>query len=208
MIGRYPDFDVLDTIDDWDETTRRAVLARLQPPGPLRFFTADEEPALRALCDTLTAQRGEPRVPVAEMVDTKLAEGKLDGYQRCDMPDDREVWRLVLRGVDEVAQRRFAAPFAALDEESQDGIARDFAEGLLKGGVWDSLDSKRAWSVVMRIAVSELYSHPWAWNEIGFGGPAYPRGYLRFGVLSAREEFEKPEAFEQDPVRDVESRQP
>ena len=26
-----------------------------------------------------------------------------------------------------------------------------------------------------------FYSHPWAWNEIGFGGPAYPRGYARFG---------------------------
>ncbi|MDS0797154.1 gluconate 2-dehydrogenase subunit 3 family protein, partial [Burkholderia pseudomultivorans] len=23
------------------------------------------------------------------------------------------------------------------------------------------------------------YSHPYAWNEIGFGGPASPRGYVR-----------------------------
>jgi len=23
------------------------------------------------------------------------------------------------------------------------------------------------------------YSHPWAWDEIGFGGPAYPRAYMR-----------------------------
>jgi hypothetical protein len=23
------------------------------------------------------------------------------------------------------------------------------------------------------------YSHPFAWNEIGFGGPASPRGYVR-----------------------------
>lgn len=37
MIGRYPDFDVLQTADTWDEATRRMVLARLEPPGPLRF---------------------------------------------------------------------------------------------------------------------------------------------------------------------------
>ncbi|MDQ6943705.1 MAG: gluconate 2-dehydrogenase subunit 3 family protein, partial [Candidatus Eremiobacteraeota bacterium] len=23
------------------------------------------------------------------------------------------------------------------------------------------------------------YAHPWAWDEIGFGGPAYPRAYMR-----------------------------
>ena len=33
----------------------------------------------------------------------------------------------------------------------------------------------------MRVVLSCFYSHPWAWNEIGFGGPAYPRGYSRFG---------------------------
>ena len=26
---------------------------------------------------------------------------------------------------------------------------------------------------------SVYYAHPWAWDEIGFGGPAYPRGYMR-----------------------------
>ena len=27
--------------------------------------------------------------------------------------------------------------------------------------------------------VEAYYAHPWAWDEIGFGGPAYPRGYMR-----------------------------
>jgi hypothetical protein len=75
MIGRYPDYDVLDAVDTWDEATRKVVLARLKAPGPLRFFTAQEEPALRAFCDTVLAQDGAPRIPVAEMVDAKLADG-------------------------------------------------------------------------------------------------------------------------------------
>ncbi|HET7070929.1 MAG TPA: hypothetical protein VFI40_08900, partial [Nocardioides sp.] len=81
MIGRYPDFDVLDAVDTWDEATKKIVLARLDPPAPLRFFTSAEEPTLRALCDVCTAQDTTPRVPVAESVDTKLADGKLDGFQ-------------------------------------------------------------------------------------------------------------------------------
>jgi len=34
---------------------------------------------------------------------------------------------------------------------------------------------------VLRTAVSIYYAHPAAWNEIGFGGPASPRGYVRLG---------------------------
>jgi len=54
---------------------------------PLRFFTAQEEPTLRAFCDAVTAQDAEPRVPVAEMVDDKLAAGRLDAAQRSEVDD-------------------------------------------------------------------------------------------------------------------------
>ena len=46
-----------------------------------------------------------------------------------------------------------------------------------------------------------FYSHPWAWNEIGFGGPAYPQGYMRLGPLSTLEPRERPGATDEDPVR-------
>jgi hypothetical protein len=53
-----------------------------------------------------------------------------------------------------------------------------------------------------------FYSHPWAWNEIGFGGPAYPRGFMRLGgpggAIGVREPFEKPGATHEDPVQIVE----
>ena len=39
----------------------------------------------------------------------------------------------------------------------------------------------------MRSMLAAFYSHPWAWNEIGFGGPAYPRGYARLGVGHERD---------------------
>ena len=78
-----------------------------------------------------------------------------------------------------------------------------FAAAQLYGGAWEKLNVKRAWSVVMRAALGAFYSHPWAWNEIGFGGPAYPRGYMRLGGVATREPFETPGATSEDPVQAV-----
>ncbi|MGH3405506.1 MAG: gluconate 2-dehydrogenase subunit 3 family protein [Streptosporangiaceae bacterium] len=208
MIGRYPDYDVLDAAGTWDEATSTVVLARLEPPGPLRFFTMEEEPALRAFCDTVCAQDGEPRVPVAEFIDTKLADGALDGYQYADMPDDRQTWHLVLRGLDEAAQSRYGKKdFAAAEPETREALVAAFAGGHLDGGAWDEVKVSRAWSVCMRSVLAGFYSHPWAWNEIGFGGPAYPRGFMRLGPVSTTEPFEKHGATSEDPVAEVQDGQ-
>lgn len=204
MIGRYPDFDVLDAADTWDAATRAVVIARLDPPGPLRFFTPEEEPTLRALCDVCTAQDAEPRIPVAESVDAKMADGRLDGFQYADMPDDRDTWRMVLRGLDEAARDRARSGFADCGWDTREAVVADFADGTLSGGVWDRLNVARAWSVCMRAILSGFYSHPWSWNEIGFGGPAYPRGFMRTGTTGVREPFETPGATAEDAVRAVE----
>ena len=99
------------------------------------------------------------------------------------MPDDRETWRLVLRGLDEVASRPATGSRASPPRSvaAREAIVGELAEGQLSGGTWEQLNVTRAWSVCMRTILSAFYSHPWAWNEIGFGGPAYPRGYMRLG---------------------------
>jgi hypothetical protein len=57
------------------------------------------------------------------------------------------------------------------------------------------------WSLWTRYACTAFYSHPAAWNEIGFAGPAYPRGYKNTGV-DRREPFEVRDAQPgDDPVR-------
>jgi hypothetical protein len=41
--------------------------------------------------------------------------------------------------------------------------------------------------------VSAYYGHPTAWSEIGFGGPASPRGYVRMD-FDRRDPWEAAEA--------------
>ena len=192
----------MDNAENWDAATRKVLEARLTQPSAFRFFTGEEEPTLRALCDVTTAQDVEPRVPVAEMVDDKLAAGRLDGFRYANMPRDPDTWRLVLRGLDETARERHAVEgFAACDAPQREAIVTALSQGELRGGAWDRLDVSRAWSVCMRAILAAFYSHPWAFNEIGFGGPAYPQGYMRLGPLSTREPHERPGATAEDPVR-------
>ena len=205
MIGRYPDFDVMTAAHTWDHATKAVVLARLRKSAPLRFFAPAQEPTLRAFCDTVMDQDREPRIPVAEFVDDKLAAGRLDGFQYADMPDDRDTWRLVLAGLDHTAASRSAtSSFAEAEQDTREAIVDDFAHARLDGGPWGEIDVSRAWSVCMRAVLAGFYSHPWAWNEIGFGGPAYPRGFMRLGPVSTTEPFERHGATSEDPVRVVE----
>jgi hypothetical protein len=207
MHGRYPDYDVLANADHWDPVTRKAVLERVHEVPPIRFFDAREVACLRPFLDVVLAQDREPRVPVLELVDKKLYEGRLDGYRYVDMPEDPETWRLVATGLDDEARRRGANDYGTAPDATQYDIVDALSRGEVSGGVWERIDSSKAWSVVTRGALSEFYSHPWAWNEIGFGGPAYPRGYMRLqSGPRGREPYEAVEAFGLDPVSDVAAR--
>jgi hypothetical protein len=207
MHGRYPDHDVLAAAGHWDPVTREVVRARVEQVPPRRFFTEPEFACLCAFSDIVLAQDSEPRIPVMSFVDAKLYDGQLDGFQYVDMPADRDTWRQVAHGLDEAARARGAASFAQADEPAQRAIVGAFADGTLSGGTWDRLPASTAWTVVMRPVLSAFYAHPWAWNEIGFGGPAYPRGYMRLAEgPTGAEPDEAREAFGLDPVEDVQRR--
>lgn len=209
-VGRYPDFDVLELADHWDERTRQVVLDRVRRVPEPQFFDAGERATLEPLCDRLTAQDREPRIPVLAYVDEKLASGVFDGYRYFDLPDDGETWRAVARGLAGEAETRGAGSFGALGLDAQLELCGRFSRGDLHGGAWAGLNVSRAYGVVVRYVCEAFYSHPWAWNEIGFPGPAYPRGYARFGSPHLRhgetESWEAVEAFELDPGRDSDRR--
>jgi hypothetical protein len=208
MIGRYPRYDVLAEKRHWDEATRRVVLDRVERVPPFRFFTPEEVDTLNAFCDVATAQDEEPRIPVLAYIDEKLQSGVGDGYQYFDLPDDGEVWRTLARGLDEEARRVSFTSYAVAPLEAQAAIVDRLAKAQLHGAVWEATNVGRVWKLVMRYVVQAFYSHPWAWNEIGFGGPAYPRGYGAFGSphLGEKESWETHESVDYDPVSDLKKR--
>jgi hypothetical protein len=192
---RFPGYDVLAQAPTWDPVTTGVVLRRLGPPPPRRFFTVDEEATARRLLDRLLGQDHEPRIPLFELIDARLAEGETDGWRYADMPDDGAAWKRSLAALDDDAATATGRRFHQLSGEAQD----ELLEAVRTGDDWHGLPAPRVWNLWMRYGCAAFYSHPWAWNEIGFGGPAYPRGYKALG-LDHRENWERPEVDAVDPV--------
>ncbi|HZV27670.1 MAG TPA: gluconate 2-dehydrogenase subunit 3 family protein [Acidothermaceae bacterium] len=196
--SRFPGFDVLDEVDRWDAATSGVVLARLTPSPALSFFTGVEQATAEALCDQLLAQHDEPRVPVAALIGVRLATGETDGWHYADMPADGDAWRQTLGFLDEDATAGYGTSFGELTKAQQAGIVQTVQD--LGTQSWHNLPANHVWSLWTRYACTAFYSHPWAWNEMGFPGPAYPRGYKNMG-LDRREPFEVADAVDADPVR-------
>ncbi|GHC68194.1 gluconate 2-dehydrogenase subunit 3 family protein [Streptomyces cinnamoneus] len=177
----------------WDTATAGVVLARLGPrrQPSLRFFTPAEEAAAEALLDLVLARSAEdPPVPVLSVIDARLATGEGDGWRYADVPEDPEAWRRSLAALDEEARLRHdGRVFAELGHGDRDRLLRHVLQ--LGGRDWYGMPAAHVWSLWTRYACEAYYAHPSAWDEIGFGGPAYPRGYLRLG-RGRRETWEAP----------------
>ena len=177
--GRYPGFDTMAQSRHWDAATTGVVAPRVGIPVALRFFTPQEESVAAARTDQLLGQREDPRVPVVPMIDERLAERQGDGWHHADMPEDGQAWRASLAGLDADAREAFGADFAECAWGDQEATLRAVQHA---SGQWHGMPSGSIWSLWTRYADTAFYAHPWAWDEIGFGGPAYPRGYKNLGV--------------------------
>jgi len=177
---RFPGFDVATQADHWDAATRTKVLRRTQPPTAVRFFTEHEQATATALFDQLLDQRGEPRIPVMNLVDARLADHETDGWHYDTMPTDDRAWRLTLAALDDDSQARHGRDFSGCEWDEQNAVLQAIQD--LDAEAWHGMTASKVWSLWTRYACTAFYAHPLAWNEIGFDGPAYPRGYKNLGV--------------------------
>lgn len=196
--GRYPGFDVLDSVDVWDDVTAGVVLARLALAGEFAFFTPHEVGIAAPLLDLLLHQDTDPRVPVLQLIDVRLSVGETDGWHYDDMPEDAQAWRDTVAFLDEDAGEAFTGrSFSDLSNMERGGVIQAVQDLSTSDDHWHGWSASHVWSLWTRYASTAFYSHPWAWNEIGFPGPAYPRGYLHRGV-DARDRWEVADAGRED----------
>jgi len=205
MSERFPGYDVLAKrhTPSWNEKTRQVIDERLALPREPRYLSQEEWLVLEAICERIVPQPGaRAPVPLSAMVDAKLFENRGDGYRDYGLPPLREAWRRGLRAIDAEARRRHNVGFAALDAPEQDALLRAAQQGTLPHGGWDGMPAKIFFAKrLLPDIVTLYYAHPIAWNEIGFGGPASPRGYVRMD-FDRRDPWEATEA---KPGRDIEA---
>ncbi|MEE7441887.1 gluconate 2-dehydrogenase subunit 3 family protein [Methylobacterium oryzae] len=195
----YPGYDVLAKRDgpSWNAKTREVLEERLAiGPETRRFFDEPEWSTMTALAERIVPQPADrvDRVPVAALVDHKLATDTRDGYRNAELPEEREAWRLGLKALDAEARARFGARFHELGAWAQDALLKQAEAGELTDAAWAGMPSKLFFHKrILADVVKAYYAHPTAWNEIGWGGPASPRGYVRMD-FDRRDPWEAAEA--------------
>ncbi len=195
--GRYPGYDVMDKRDtqSWDQVTRDVIDRRLAVPREPRFFTSAEWDTLGALCVRIMPQPDDrPPIPLPAYVDAKITEHHQDGYRYATLPPQGEAWRRGLAALDAEAEEVHATRYHALDPDQQDALIGRMQAGELTVPVWGGMPCKTFFEHrVLADITHAYYAHPASWNELGFGGPASPRGYVRM-QLDRRDPWEAAEA--------------
>ena len=195
----YPGYDVLGKRDtpSWNAQTRAVIDERLGlDPGRHTFLDDAEWATLCAICERIVPQPADRpgRVPVAAMLDDKLRQGHSSGYRHPDMPREGEAWKRALKAIEAESQTAWGRPFHQASAVEQDDLLRRMQEGDLDGSAWGGMPPKIFFKQrLLPDLARAYYAHPTAWNEIGWGGPAGPRGYVRLN-LNRRDPWEAAEA--------------
>lgn len=182
--GYYPGFSTLKQRRYWDAATRKLVEERVSKQKPIRFFTPDEARTMEAVVDRILPQEDrtdDRRIPILPGIDQRLYENRIEGYRFEDMPSDQEAYRIAARAFEETARGLHGRAFHELAVREQEEILRSIHQAKPQAAqdIWQQVNIERFWALLVSDVVSVYYAHPWAWDEIGFGGPAYPRGYMR-----------------------------
>jgi len=189
----YVGYDVLDKWSSlsFDDVTRRVIRRRLHETPERRFFTEGEFATLEAACARLLAT-APGRPPLANEIDADLFHGRSEGFRHPEAPPIDAAWRIGLVGLDAEATQRHGQPFAMLAGDRQDATLRAMQEGDANPLNFPGLCARTFFQhVLLKAAAEHFYSRPEVWSEIGFGGPASPRGYVRL-ALDRRDPWEAP----------------
>jgi hypothetical protein len=126
-------------------------------------------------------ERAEP-VPIVPWIDDMLHKNETPGYRYADMPPMREAWCRGLDAIAAEARQRHGQGFEQLSAEQQDELLGHVQHNRVDKQIWGDLPAGGFFlHHLLKQTVGVYYSHPDAWSEMGYGGPASPRGYARLG---------------------------
>lgn len=178
---RYPGYDVLNEMHHWDEHTREIVLKRLAPFDKNIYLTDHEAEMISAIAKHIIYDhRKELLDYVVHHLDTTLQADQGEDQRKVGIPPQRNLARQGLASLDQWAKIRHGESFLEINEKQQLKLLQDLDNG--QGEELPELPKtvkKELFKKLSTQIASAYYSHPVVWSEIGYGGPAYPRGYIR-----------------------------
>ncbi|UFJ40936.1 gluconate 2-dehydrogenase subunit 3 family protein [Brevibacillus humidisoli] len=177
----YPWYNVWDEHEHWDPHTRQIVAKRRTPVVSHSFLTRDEALLIQTLAGVLTDEyRQEVLTFVTQHIDESLRSPVGESQRKAGVPEKKTLYRVGMGGLNELSHRMYRTDFIGLKRDQQEELL-----SLLESGrapqtpAWMQVQPKDFFKKVLFDVVSAYYSHPLVWSDIGYGGPAYPRGYVR-----------------------------
>lgn len=161
-----PNYHSLDRIDKWDKATQGIIKNRLEKEIDRKenftFLTKKEGAKLIKLINVLLPQlESKFKIKIAESIDKSLSNRKTG------VKYGQDPWR------------------GDFYKKGLEMLGESFSESWLKKEFENPKESflSRFLRLVLQDSISIYYSHPFAWDKIGFPGPAYPEGYSYLGCL-------------------------
>lgn len=181
-VGRFNlDFDVLSQTKEWDKETQDVVTSRTSNDVPPLTLRQHELDTLTSICSILLGDdRSDILAFVISHIDTKMRIGIGESERNINMPPFQLLVHKGIQAWNTFCSSKHGHEFAAMDSQ----IQLDFITSLIVSPVPFQvanyeIQSKDFLDRIHTEAVSAYFSHPTIWSEIGYAGPAYPRGYVR-----------------------------
>nr|WP_240545927.1 gluconate 2-dehydrogenase subunit 3 family protein [Paenibacillus artemisiicola] len=171
----------MDEEDAWDDHTQEIVQSRLSATPRHQALSRQEADLLEALCARLLDD-DKPAVLrfVLRHFDQTLHSSPGEGQRKAGVPEGKTLIRQGLRAVEQCAKAAHASSFAKLGPDRQRKLLEEIGAGTAQPQeAWAGVPQQPFFQKLLTLTVEAYCSHPEVWSEIGYAGPAYPRGYVR-----------------------------
>lgn len=176
----YPGYNVMNEKEEWDPHTRSIVTARLVREREYSFLTNEEAETLRFLSIRLVDDlRSDIIQYVLCHIDETLASPVGEGQRKPGTPPERDLIRQGIKDLNQWCLTHHMKYFFHLEETEQIELIQALSKGQAGLPKLWNIPQKELFNKLLNLAVESYCSHPAVWSEIGYGGPAYPRGYMR-----------------------------
>lgn len=178
--SHYPGYDVLEEKHEWDDHTRGIVLNRLNTEHEYQFLEIIEIETLQALCAVLLDDsRAEIVQYILKDIDHTLSSTAGEGQRKPGVPPQAQLVRQGLKDMNEWSLIHHKKYFFNLEQPVQQQLVQLISHNQAEPQSLWNVPQKDLFNKLLSLVVERYCSHPCVWSEIGYGGPAYPRGYVR-----------------------------
>jgi hypothetical protein len=174
----------MDERNAWDDHTEQIVSSRLNLNPAYQFLSAQEGLILKSICSVLMEDDRKDVVQfVLYHIDETLHSSIGESQRKIDVPEASILIRAGLRGIDEYTQFAKGTTFIKLNSTDQKELLMRVSRAeVMQVNVWSSKMQKSFFEKILSLVVEAYCSHPLIWSEMGYAGPAYPRGYVRADI--------------------------